>query len=276
MDQAGSGGQWLASDGRWYPSTSATPARRTVGSRDLITAGLVAAIVAGLVGLFVISRTPTATATAPVTPPVLVTSPGRVLFLRAVHDADLQGWVHVGVSATVGTTATTASGDAGSTSGQQTIHVGTQSASVVYLDHVAYVQFSSLAIAQTLGAPTMSAAAIGKWVSFLPTTRGYGTIIAGVTLPSLVSQLLQFPGALTIGTPTVVNGQPVLPIAGETRFDGRTIKATLDVTHTAHPLPVEVNAASPGASQTVIFSNWDTPVTITAPSGATPAAALLG
>jgi hypothetical protein len=275
MDQAGSGGYWLASDGRWYPSASATPARRSVGSRDLITAGLIAAIVAGLVGLFVISRAPTGSAPATALPPEALTTPGRVLLDRAVHDADLQGWVHVGVSSTVGTTATTASGDAGPTSGQQTIHVGTQSASLVYLDHVAYVQFSSVAFAQTLGVPPMSAAAVGKWVSFQPTTRGYAAIIEGVTLSSLVSQLLQFPGALKIGTPTVVNGQAVVPVTGMTRLDGRTIKGTLDVSRTAHPLPVEVNSSSAAASQTVIFSNWGSAVTITAPSGATPAAGLL-
>jgi len=276
MDQAGNGGYWLASDGRWYPPAGATPSRRTVGSRDLITAGLIAAIVAGLAGLFVISRTPTASTTATVLPPVVVASPGRVLFTRAAHDAALQGWVHVAVSATVGTTATTASGDAGPTSGQQTIHVGTQSATVVYVDHVAYVQFSSAALAQTLGAPTMSAAAVGKWVSFQPTDRGYSAIVAGVTLSSVVSQLLQFPGALTVGQPTVVNGQPVVPITGQARLDGRTIKAVLDVTRTAHPLPVEVNASSTGASQTVTFSNWGSAATITAPSGATPAKGLIG
>jgi hypothetical protein len=275
MDQAGSGGQWLASDGRWYPSASAAPARRSVGSRDLITAGLIAAIVAGLAGLFVISRAPTASAPQAVITPAVV-SPGRALFVRAEHDADLQGWVHVGASATVGTTATTVSADAGPTSGQQTVHVGSESATVVYLDHVAYVQFGSLAIAQTLGAPTMSAAAVGKWVSFQPTDKGYGTIVDGVTLSSLVSELLQFPGALTIGTPTVVNGQQVSPITGETRLDGRTVKATIDVTRTAHPLPVEFNASSSGASETVIFSNWGSAVKITAPSGATPAAGLLG
>jgi hypothetical protein len=275
MDRAGRGGYWLASDGRWYPSASATPARRTVGSRDLITAGLIAAIVAGLVGLVYISRTPTASAPATVLPPVVI-APGRALLTRAVRDADLQGWVHVAVSATVGTTATTASGDAGPSSGQQTIHIGAQSATVIYVGHVAYVHFDTIALAQTLGAPTMSAAAVGKWVSFQPTDRGYGAIISGVTLTSLVSQLLQFPGALAIGTPTVVNGRPVVPITGETRLDGRTIKGTLDVTRTAHPLPVEVNASSSGASQTVIFSNWGSAVTMTAPSGATPAQGLLG
>jgi hypothetical protein len=275
MDQAGSGGQWLASDGRWYPAASAAPAGRGMGSRDLISAGLIAAIVVGLVGVALILRTPTAS-TAPTVLPTAVIPPARALLARVVHDADAQGWVHVSASATVGTTATTATSDAGPTSGQQTIKVGTQSATLVYVGHVAYVQFSSLALAQTLGAPTLSAAAVGKWVSFQPTDKGYSTIVSGVALPSLVSQLLQFPGVLTIGAPTVVNGQSVSPITGETRLDGRTVKAVLDVTRTAHPLPVEVNASSPGASETVILSNWGSAVTITAPSGATPAKGLIG
>jgi len=274
MDQAGSGGSWLASDGRWYPAASAAPERRTLGSRDLMSGALIVAIVVGLAGLFLIARTPTATTPAVVLPPV-VTSPGRLLFVRATHDADLQGWVHVAASVTVGTTATTATEDAGPTIGQQTIHLGTQSGTVVYVDHVAYVQFSSAAIAQTLGAPNISAAAIGKWISFQPSDKGYSTIVQGVTLSSLVSQLLAFPGALTIGQATVVNGQSVTPITGEARVGGRTIKAVVDVTRTAHPLPVEVNASSSGASETVAFSNWGSAVKITAPSGATPAAGVI-
>ena len=53
-------------------------------------------------------------------------------------------------------------------------------------------------------------------------------------------------------------------------------KATLDVTRTARPLPLELNATSAATSETVIFSHWGDPVTITAPSGAQPVTSLKG
>jgi hypothetical protein len=234
---------------------------------------LIAAIVAGLVGLAVIWRSPIAPLSVP--PPV-PSSPGRALFARATNDAGLQGWVHISVSATFGTTATVLTGDVGPSDGQETIHIGKQSATAIYLGQVAYAHFDSAALAQALGLPSMSAAAFGRWVSFEPADRGYGPLTEGLTLSSAVSQLFRWPNHLTIGSPTTVDGQQVVPITGEARLGGRTIKATLDVTRSAHPLPVEINASGTAASETVIFSNWGRPVTIAAPSGAQPASGLTG
>ena len=273
MDRAGSGGWWLASDGCWYPPQAETRVRATLGSRTLITGGLIAAIVAGLVGLAVIWRSPIAPLSVP--PPV-PSSPGRALFARATNDAGLQGWVHISVSATFGTTATVLTGDVGPSDGQETIHIGKQSATAIYLGQVAYAHFDSAALAQALGLPSMSAAAFGRWVSFEPADRGFGPLTQGLTLSSAVSQLFHWPDHLSLGSPPTVDGQQVVPITGEARLGGRTIKATLDVTRSAHPLPVEINASGTAASETVIFSNWGRPVTIAAPSGAQPASGLTG
>jgi hypothetical protein len=269
MDRAGSRGWWLASDGRWYPPPAAAGRTRpAVDSRVLVTGGLLAAIVAGLALLTVVSLSSTTSSTTPASTPVAQTSPGRALFTLAVRDAGRQGWVHIEASATVGSKASVITGDAGPNAGQQTLRVGTQSATVLYVGRVAYVRVDSAALGEDLGVPSLTPAAVGQWVSFEPADRGYGPIIAGLTLPSALSELLQWPSHLALGSATTVDGQQVVPITGEARLDGRLIKATLDVTRGSQPLPVEINASEATASETVIFSSWGRPVTVTPPSGA--------
>jgi len=244
------------------------------GSRTVITGGLVAAIAAGLVGIALIWRTPTPAASVP--SPALIASPGQILFAHATHDAALQGWVHLAVSSTVGTTATVEAVDAGPTVGQQTITIGTQTATLLYVGKVAYLRAESATLAQAAGLPTITAADVGKWISYTPADRGYSSLITGLTLPSLVTQILNGPRDLTLGSPTTVDGQLVVPITGEARYAGKLVNVTLDVTRGSDPLPVEINAVSRGANETSIFSNWGKPVTITAPSGAQPAEGATG
>jgi|HubBroStandDraft_1064217.scaffolds.fasta_scaffold116842_2 hypothetical protein len=279
MDQARSG-WWLASDGRWYPTqANANPAqsRRPPTSRAAITAGLSAAIVAGLVLLAVVASSstgPAATAPAPtVTAPV---GPARTLLNQAARDAGLERWVHIVVSATAGTTATVVTGDAGPSEGQQTVRQGSQSATAIYVGNVGYVHVDSVSLAQALGL-TIAPAAVGRWISYTPSDHAYASVIQGLTLPSALGELLSASGHLTMGTSTTVDGQSVVPITAETRVrGGQLVKATIDVTRSAHPLPVEINASSTGASETVIFSQWGVAVAIAAPSGAQPAASFAG
>jgi hypothetical protein len=129
-----------------------------------------------------------------------------------------------------------------------------------------------------LGETAIGTAAVGRWVSLTPSDPSYGAVVRGVTLSSALSELLDWPNQLAVGSPTTVDGQQVVPITGEVRLSsgGPTVKATLDVTRTARPLPVEMNASSAVASETVIFSHWGDPITITAPSGAQPASSLKG
>jgi hypothetical protein len=275
MDRAGSGGWWLASDGRWYPPQApATPAVQPLGSRA-ITICLIAAMVAGLVLLVAVSRSPTAPPPTAVVAPV---NPGHTLLAEALRDAGLQGWAHIVVSSTNGSTAVVVTGDAGPNEGQQTLSEGTQSATVIYLDKVAYVHADSVGLAQaTLGDGPIGTAAVGRWVSLTSSEPRFGAVARGVTLSSALSEFLDWPNQLAMGNPTTVAGQEVVPITGEVRLSGGpTVKATLDVTRGARPLPVEINASSAAASETVIFSHWRQPVTITAPSGAQPASSLTG
>jgi hypothetical protein len=275
MDRAASGGWWLASDGRWYPPQApATPAAQPLGSRA-ITICLVAAMVAGLALLVVVSRSSTAPAPTAVVAPA---SPGHVLLAEAVRDAGLQGWAHIVASVTHGTTAIVLTGDAGPNQGQQTLSEGTQSATVIYLDKVAYVHADSVGLAQTtLGDGASASAAVGGWVSLTAPEPRFAAVARGVTLSSALTEVLDWPNQLAIGSPTTVAGQEVVPITGEVRLSGGpTVKATLDVTRGPRPLPLEINASSAATSETVIFSHWGQPVTITAPRGAQPASSLTG
>ena len=281
MDRAVSGGWWLASDGRWYPpQASAHPATQHIGqhigSRALISVCLIVAMIAGLALLVDVSRTSTAPAPAAVVAPA---NPGHILLAQAVRDAGLQGWVHLEVSTTHDSTAVVLTGDVGPNEGQQTLTEGTQSATVIYVDRVAYVRADSVGLAQaTLGDAVSGTAAVGRWVSVTSSEPDYAAVAGGLTLSSALGELLDWPDQLVMGRPTTVDGQQVVPITGEVRLSGGgpMVKATLDVTHTARPLPVEMNASSAVTSETVIFSHWGDPVTITAPSGAQPASSLKG
>jgi hypothetical protein len=281
MDRAGSGGWWLASDGRWYPpQPSANPATQPIGqhigSRALITVCLIVAMIAGLALLVDVSRTSTATAPTAVVAPA---NPGHILLARAVRDAGLQGWAHIELSTTHDSTAVVITGDAGPNEGQQTLTEGAQSATVIYVDRVAYVRATSASLAQsTLGDAVSGTAAVGRWVSVTSSDRDYAAVSGGLTLSSALGQLLDWPNQLAMGRPTTVDGQQVVPITGEVRLSGGgpTVRATLDVTRTARPLPLEMNATSAATSETVIFSHWGDPVTITAPSGAQPVTSLKG
>jgi hypothetical protein len=279
MDQARSG-WWLASDGRWYPpSGNANPAqsRWLPTSRAAITAGLTAAMVSGSVLLAVVASSPTGSPTV-ASPPTVTAPVGRAgaLFAQTVRDAGLERWVHVVVSATAGTTATVVTGDAGPSEGQQTVSQGSQSATAIYVGNVAYVHVDSVSLAEALGL-SIGPAAVGRWISYTPADHAYASVIQGLTLSSALGELLSGSGHLTTRSPTTVDGQSVVPIEGETRVrSGQLVKATLDVTRSSHPLPVEINASSTGASETVIFSRWGDAVAIAAPSGAQPAASFAG
>jgi hypothetical protein len=178
---------------------------------------------------------------------------------------------------TQGTTTIGLTGDAGPSEGQQTLSVAKQTVTAVYVGRVAYVNADSVAIAKTVGISSIVTGAVGRWVSFGPSEPDYGVITQGITLSSAMSELLNWSNPVTLGKPTVVDGQQVMPITGEAHLrSGPTVKATLDVTRTAHPLPVEINASSSTASETAIFSNWGHSVSITAPSGAQPVSSFKG
>jgi hypothetical protein len=150
---------------------------------------------------------------------------------------------------------------------------------VVYVDRVAYVHAETVGLAQaTLGDGVSGTAAVGRWVSVTSSEPDYAAVARGLTLSSALGELLDWPNQLAMGSPTTVDGQQVVPVTGEVRLSsgGPAVKATLDITRTARPLPLEMNASSGAASETVIFSHWGTPVTITAPSGAQPASSLKG
>jgi len=273
MEQGAPGGWWLAADGRWYRSetASASYASRPPGRRAVITGGLALGALGALALIAVVWSTPTA---APSVSLVARADAGSALLARAVQNADTKGWVHIVVSAAQGTTGLSATQDAGPTAGQQTVAIGAAHATAIWLDNVAYVRVDSLALAQDLGTPSIGPKAIGQWVSFGPSDHDYAAISRGLSLRSAIRELVSFSGPLAIGPATRVDGQPVTPLSGRVSVaGGHVIRATIDVARGSDPLPVEINASSPGQSETVIFSDWGHPVTLAAPAGARPISA---
>jgi hypothetical protein len=98
--------------------------------------------------------------------------------------------------------------------------------------------------------------------------RLYEEVAAGLTVPSLVSQLPMF-GTLTLEPLRVVHGESVYGVKGE-KGAGSTIEETLYVRATGAHLPVELDYTYKGISVALVFTTWGQPPAVTAPTGAVP------
>ena len=104
----------------------------------------------------------------------------------------------------------------------------------------------------------------------------YTSVISAVTLKSDFQQET-ISGPLSEGHAVTVAGQRCIPITGHVSSPAvGTAPATLYVTDSKTPLPVEYKAGNKKATSVTTWSRWGHPVTLTAPSDAIPFASLLG
>lgn len=101
----------------------------------------------------------------------------------------------------------------------------------------------------------------GKWLEAPATTGSFATLGSLTNMQKLVETALAQHGTLTKGSTTTVAGQPVVPITDTTQ------SGTLYVATTGKPYPVQIAKSGSGGGS-ITFSNWDQPVTITAPKNA--------
>lgn len=195
---------------------------------------------------------------------------------RAVQDGEAQGWVHTEAIMTAPGHRAVYDDDAGPASGRQVITVDGAHAEVIVTPGATYMKGDAAAVTDFFGYPvSLGATLANRWISLVPADSDYSTVTKGVTISSdLTESILYAP--LTLTGPTEINGVRVVGITGATSptpsADAGT--ATLYVTAVAHPLPVEWAGSSPQGQETVKFSAWGTPQSLSAPSGALPASSI--
>ncbi|HTD50608.1 MAG TPA: hypothetical protein VK771_08410, partial [Acidimicrobiia bacterium] len=143
------------------------------------------------------TRTTSSVPTAATVKPV---PPGRAAALvrEAVTNARARGWAHIDITVSGSGKTVVYRQDSGLLGGRQTVTIGTEHATVVVMNGVAYVNADAPALHDYLGLSSSSASFAGKWLSIRPTDNQYVAVTAGVTLADALRRDL-------IGPPFAMN-----------------------------------------------------------------------
>jgi hypothetical protein len=171
------------------------------------------------------------------------------------------------------------SGDAGKTSGAQTLVVksskATERLSALVVGATGYVKGNEAALANVIGLTTAeSTKYANKWLSFPTSNQGLGELVGGL-LSSQVSKELAIGGPYTYGKSATVAGQKAIAINGAVaNSSGGNVPVVLYIPASGTPLPIQevTNAGSSGGSSAihgvVTFSHWGENKSQTAPKNA--------
>jgi hypothetical protein len=170
-------------------------------------------------------------------------------------------------------------GDAGPSSGVQSVTIGSEGFTVIVTAGMAYVEGDAAALRDQLGLPTATAtAAAGRWVALGPADGPYPSIEQeGVTTSGALAQVLMAPAATSSVRGS--HGVLVARIIGRIPHGGvSTGSARLDVAaRSGLPASYAAHGSNGGQpwSSTIAFSRWGEHVAESAPAGAVPFASLL-
>jgi hypothetical protein len=215
------------------------------------------------------SGTPAGAASAP-------TKSAQTEYQDAVKAATNQS-VHFQTDVTQGNVTLQQSGDAGATSGSETltVHNGTKTEhmSTEVVGKTGYVKGNTTGLQNILGLTAAQAHKYAnKWLSFPMSNSNLAQLAAGL-LKSQVATELSFSGPFTFASDATVNGQHTIGVKGSVSTNtGSSVPEILYVPSTGKPLPIEevTNPAAKGHSSTihgtVSFSNWGEPVAVRAPA----------
>jgi hypothetical protein len=161
--------------------------------------------------------------------------------------------------------------DSGPDRGQQSIQHGGVVAKVIVVNGNAYIQGNSPALTGYFGFPAADGPSFaGHWISISPSDSSYATVSAGVSLLSVINEI-GLAGNLAESPRTIRQGQTVIGVSGTASFpDMGGASATLYVTPTVYPLPVEFDTTSSEGAQQIVFSAWGKAIFLSAPSKALP------
>ncbi|HEX4433311.1 MAG TPA: hypothetical protein VH012_00680 [Acidimicrobiales bacterium] len=172
------------------------------------------------------------------------------------------------------------SGDAGTTSGAQTLVVKqnklTERMSAKVVGSTGYVSGNSAALQHVIGLTKADATKYaGKWLSFPTSNQGLGELVGGL-LSSQVSKELEIGGPYTYGKTATVAGQHATAIKGAVATEsGGKVPVVLYIPAKGTPLPIQevTNAGTGGGASaihgTVTFTHWGENKSQTAPAKST-------
>lgn len=170
-------------------------------------------------------------------------------------------------------------GDAGATSGQQTLTVQngktTEHMTAEIVGPNGYVNGNSNALHNVIGLGTSTSNKYaGKWLSFPTSNSGLAQLVAGL-LKSQVDGELGLDSPYSYGSDATVNGQQAVAIKGQvSTSSGGKVAEVLYVPVSGKPLPIE-EVTNPGSSSkssihgSVSFSNWGENSPVKAPAHST-------
>ena len=173
----------------------------------------------------------------------------------------------------------TVTGDAGSTSGAQTLVVKnknvTERMTAKVVGSTGYVNGNEAALADVIGLTKAEAKKYaGRWLSFPTSNTSLAELVGGL-LSSEVSKELEVSGPYTFGKSATVAGQQATGILGSVATEsGSKVPVMVYIPASGSPLPIQevTNAGSAGGASaihgTVTFSNWGEDKSQSAPAGA--------
>jgi hypothetical protein len=230
---------------------------------DKVRIGLV--VLACLIGLSVTAGGPAMMAAAS-------TNAVQQALARSLGAAQGEGSVRITVEFFSGSTTGKVVQDSSRNSGEQTVVIGKEVASVVLVGGVAYISANGQGMTSYFGLPSSLVPTLaGRWISVHPTDSPFRAVTANVTLASALRNVTPA-GALVTGKRSRVDGQSVNSIAGTVPGGGGRL--TLFLAAHGRPLPVEaVESSGAGKSakgEIVTFARWGEHLHVPTPSGAIP------
>jgi hypothetical protein len=216
-----------------------------------------------------------AVAAAGATTPVS-SSPATRELDATLASARAEGSVRVTVHFFSGKTTGELIEDSARQSGVETVAIGTERVSIILLHGVAYFAGNTQGLTSYFGLPEAVATTLsGHWVSVSSTDSGYASVVAGLTLSSILKEASPA-GSITKGKTKKLGGRLTASISGSGTASVQP--TTLFVAAKGKPLPVEAVAGEVTGEETsgeiVTFSRWGEKVHVPTPSGAIPISAL--
>ncbi len=152
-----------------------------------------------------------------------------------------------------------------------TMSVNGASFSLVTVGGKAYIRGSDAFYKQFAGSAGAAAAQLlhGKWLEGSATTGQLASLAEFTNLSQLFKQVASVHGTLTNGGETTYQGQSAVAIHSTTQ------NGTLYVAASGKPYPLALVATGKNKGS-ITFSDWNTSVSISAPSGAVDVSQLLG
>ena len=146
------------------------------------------------------------------------------------------------------------------TGGTGHIEIGGYGFDIVRIDNKLYFKADHAALDHFAGAVVARLLA-GKWFVVPAGSSGFGSVTPFTDLQRLMNQILTASGRVEKGDESKVDGQPAIVLT-DTKNGGTLYVAT---TGPAYPLQLKPGKSKTG---TISFTDWDQPVTLTAPKDA--------